>query len=130
MNLIKKLGKAAIIAALFIGIGILQIKYPSTLSGFNDNYTGRGKAGFVVLLIELLFVLIWSPIGGILLISLTVLAIFLYLLLELPSGNTVKVEKNDNPSAVIKQEVFRLGIRAGKNFVEKRRHKQMQDEVQ
>lgn len=130
MNFIKRLGVAIVAVLLLTGIGILEIKYPSTMSGFNDSYTGRGKVGFVVLLIELFFVLIWSPIGGIFLISLSILAFLAYLLLELSSRNGTKVEKNDSPSAAIRQEIFRLGVRAGKTLIEKRRSQQMKDEVQ
>ena len=43
-------------ALIFIGLGILSLKYPHALEGFDDNYTGHGWAGFIMLIIELFLI--------------------------------------------------------------------------
>lgn len=136
-TLIKKLGTAALPALFVIGIGILEIKFPSAMKGFDDNYTGHGMAGLILLLIELFFTLTWGTIGGIVLITLTVFVVFIYLFSDQSTINTANQSalnvaeiENDNSSNNVNREVLRLGARAGKNFIERRRSKQTQDEIQ
>lgn len=60
-----------IIPGLFIiGIGILEINFPHAMDGSDDGYTGTGKGGFILLLLELFLMLTWGKIEGIFLISL------------------------------------------------------------
>ncbi len=65
-----------ILILCLIGIGILEINYPNalSLSGLNDNYTGRGWAGLLLLVFELITAATWGRVTGILL---TVLGISL-----------------------------------------------------
>lgn len=67
-------------ALLVIGIGVLEIKFPHAIIGFNDGYTGPGVAGLIVLLLELFIWLTWGRIGGAIAIFLGTTAIIICLL--------------------------------------------------
>ncbi len=70
MTNVEKIKWVVLSSLLVMGIGILEIKYPHALDGFDDGYTGRGVAGLIMLLIELVFMLTWGKIEGYLLILL------------------------------------------------------------
>jgi hypothetical protein len=70
MTNVEKIKLVVLSSLLVMGIGILEIKYPHALDGFDDGYTGRGLAGLIMLLIELFFMLTWGKIEGYLLILL------------------------------------------------------------
>lgn len=70
-----------------IAFGLLQIKYPNALHGFNDNYTGRGTAGLIMLIFEIVLILTWGWIGGSLSILLGIFGIVFCLL---PDSNQVE----------------------------------------
>ncbi|WP_204141300.1 hypothetical protein [Halomicronema sp. CCY15110] len=64
-----------ILIILFMGLGALELTFPNalSLSTLNDNYTGRGWAGLIVLVFELTLAATWSNVAGIVLITIGVL---------------------------------------------------------
>ncbi len=58
-----------------MGLGALELTFPNalSLSTLNDNYTGRGWAGLIVLVFELTLAATWSNVAGIVLITIGVL---------------------------------------------------------
>lgn len=69
-SLVEKIQVIVFPSLLIMAIGILEIKFPHALAGFDDGYTGRGVAGLIMLLIELFLMLTWGKIEGYLLILL------------------------------------------------------------
>ena len=61
----------------FTGIGILELKFPNALSlnTFHDNYTGRGWAGLIVLIFELIVAAAWGKTSGTILIYASILLV-------------------------------------------------------
>lgn len=100
MSVIDKI-KWIVLPSLFaIGIGILEIQHPHALAGFDDNHTGRGVAGLILLLFELFLVTTWGTIGGILAISLGTLAIVMcFLPSKQPEVQTSTVEASRKEQA-------------------------------
>ena len=45
-------------------LGMLAIKFPHAMDGFDDGYTGRGAAGVILLLFELFVMVTWGKISG------------------------------------------------------------------
>lgn len=81
-----------ILPALFvIAIGIVEINFPHAMEGFDDAYTGRGLAGFILLIFELFLTLTWGKIEGIILILLGMIPIVLCFS---PSSDTKSDTKN------------------------------------
>lgn len=80
-----------ILPALFVvGVGILEINFPYAMKGFDDGYTGRGSAGFILMLFEFFLMLTWGKIEGIILILLGMIPIVFCFS---PSSNN---KSNDN----------------------------------
>jgi hypothetical protein len=92
MGIFKKLKWIVLPALFIIGLGILEIKFPHAMDGFDDNYTGRGMAGFIMLLIELFLLLTWGKIGGIITIIIgIIIGMLAFSLFYWPSKkNTIK----------------------------------------
>ncbi len=108
MTITKKLKRIVLPSLLVIGIGILEIKYPHAMDGFNDNYTGHGAAGLFLLLFELFLMLTWGTIGGIVAILLGMLAIVVCFLP--PKKQAPESENNKNsPTALLSSPAFRIG---------------------
>lgn len=81
-----------IIPGLFIiGLGTLEINFPHAMDGFDDAYTGRGRSGFILLLFELLLMVTWGRIAGIILILLGIILILFGLFPS--SSNKEETEK-------------------------------------
>lgn len=59
-----------LVTLFLFGLGALEIKFPGalSLSTFDDNYTGAGWAGLVVLVFEIILVATWGKVSGIILI--------------------------------------------------------------
>ena len=119
MTITEKLRWVVLPSLVVIGIGILEIKYPHAMQGFDDGYTGRGIAGFIMLLFELFLTLTWGTIEGMVLILLGILVIVICFFPDKEQVN--EAEKNKNLSTVVASSAFRLG----KAYVQqKRRNRQ------
>ena len=75
MTVAEKLKWIVLPSLIAIGVGVLEIQHPHALDNFDDNYTGRGAAGLVLLIIELLLKLTWGQVGGTCIIILGIAAI-------------------------------------------------------
>jgi hypothetical protein len=73
----EKIKKIVLPSVLVMGLGILEIKYPHAMTSFDDNYTGRGISGFILLLIELFITFTWGKVGGVMAILLGGIAIII-----------------------------------------------------
>jgi heme/copper-type cytochrome/quinol oxidase subunit 2 len=115
MTIAEKLKWVVLPSLIVIGIGILEIKYPHAFQGFDDNYTGRGMAGFIMLLIELFIMLTWGTIEGIVLIVLGILPIVICFF---PFKDQVnESEENEKLRDVVAVSAFSVG----KAYVKRRR---------
>ncbi len=66
MKFIEKLQVVVLPALFIIGLGVLAVKFPHAMEGLaNDNYTGSGGAGAVLLIFEFFLWLTWGKIGGV-----------------------------------------------------------------
>ena len=139
MGITEKLKETILPALIVIGIGILEIKFPHAMDGFDDNYTGRGGAGFILLLFELFLRLTWGKIGGIIAILLGILAI---VTCWVPKSEQVEakptrsviteseqVEAKPTPSLITEDNkrltnhrLTSLALRAGKTYVQRKLH--------
>ncbi|MBW4482424.1 MAG: hypothetical protein KME14_07770 [Tildeniella torsiva UHER 1998/13D] len=61
-----------------VGCGSVEYKFPQALEGFDDGYTGRGFAGLVLLIVELILMVTWGRIAGLILIALGILLLLVY----------------------------------------------------
>jgi hypothetical protein len=111
MKLSEKIQWFVLPSLLFIGIGILEIKYPHALSGFDDGYTGRGISGFIMLLIELFLMLTWGKIEGIILITLGTIVIMICFLPKKQQASESSVIENINNSSttMLSSAAFNVG---------------------
>lgn len=50
MTVAEKLKWVVLPSVLLIVIGILEVKHPHAMDGFDDGYTGRGATGLILLL--------------------------------------------------------------------------------
>lgn len=121
MTITEKIKWIVLPSLLVIGIGILEIKYPHAMDGFDDGYTGRGVAGLFMLLFELFIMFTWGTIGGAVTILLGVLAIAICFL---PEGKRfeeqspeISVVENDQSSSTTSLSSF--AFRAGKTYVQR-----------
>lgn len=85
------------------------------MDGFDDAYTGHGKAGLIMLLLELFLMLTWGKVGGFLAISSGMLAIVNCFLPNKEQAIECKINKNSSLAS--------LTFRAGKDYVQ--RHRKM-----
>ena len=71
-----------ILIICLIGIGYLEASHPNalSLSNFNDNYTGKGWAGLILLVLELIIAATWSKATGITLAMLGISLLGLWLI--------------------------------------------------
>ena len=83
-------------ASFFIGMGILQIKFPHAMDNFDDGYTGKGIAGVIMLFTELFLMLTWGKTMGFIAVFLGIIMIMVCLLLTKPNGNTLKAATVNN----------------------------------
>lgn len=89
MSISEKIKWIVLPSLLVIGFGILEIKYPNAMDGFDDGYTGRGAAGLILLLVELFLMITWGKIGGIVAITVGTLAAILSFI---PNSKQIKEE--------------------------------------
>ena len=128
MTIPEKIKWVVLPSLIVIGIGILEIKYPHAMQGFDDGYTGRGIAGFIMLLFELFLTLTWGTIEGMVLILLGILVIVICFFPDKEevnkSDNKEQINEsknNEKISTVVASSAFRLG----KAYVQqKRRNRQ------
>lgn len=79
---------------IIIIIGILEIKYPDMMKGFDDGYTGKGFAGFIMLIFELFLLLTWGKIAGVITIILTLLIMGICIITILQDSELKQTETN------------------------------------
>jgi hypothetical protein len=105
-------------ALLVIGVGVLEIHFPHAMDGFDDNYTGRGAAGLIVLLFELFIWLTWGKIGGVIAILLGTMAIVICLLpkSEQVKAKPIKSSVTDNDKNLTNNALASFALRVGKNY--------------
>jgi hypothetical protein len=115
LTIMNKIKWVILPSLLVIGIGILEIQYPHAMDGFDDAYTGHGKAGFIMLLLELFLMLTWGKVGGVLAIWSGMLAIVTCFLPNKEQAIECKTNKNSSLAS--------LTFRAGKDYVQ--RHRKM-----
>lgn len=77
MTIIEKMKWVVLPSLLFIGIGVLETKYPHALDGidFDAHYTRSGILLVLLLFLTLFLKLTWNVIGGILVIMFGILVI-------------------------------------------------------
>ncbi len=107
---------------LVIGLGILEIKYPHAMDGFDDNYTGRGIAGLILLFVELFLMITWGKIGGIVTV---LLGIFAVTLSFVPNTKHTEEETADNLGVegvkhVSTQAITSSALRTARTYIQKR----------
>lgn len=95
-----------ILAICLIGISYLEVSHPNALSLgiFNDNYTGRGWAGLILLALELILAATWGKATGIILAMLGISLLSLWLIgyardkLNLSTEDSIQIrEKDEEP---------------------------------
>jgi len=125
---VGKLKWIVLLSLFVVGMGFLQIKYPHAIDGFDDNYTGRGVAGLILLLFELFLTLTWGKIGGILAIVVGVLIFLMFISLnQQQASDTSSAKNNNNRGTALKQRLLRSGFHAGKAYVQRQQNKQGED---
>ncbi len=128
MTVVERLKWAALPTLIIISLGVLQIKFPEAMNGFDDGYTGRGLAGIIVLLFELFLVLTWSKTGGFVAI---ILGILILVLCFLPKQQEAKEEVKDlEPDPNKKQSYISalssLAVDSSKRYLKRRTHNDRQ----
>lgn len=91
---IKLLLLIIIPSLIIILIGILEIKYPNAMKGFDDGYTGRHFAGFLLLIIELFLLITWGKITGIITIIFTLLIMSICIMTVIKNSELESTENN------------------------------------
>lgn len=91
----------------FIGLGTLELTFPNalSLSTLNDNYTGKGWSGIVVLVFELILAVTWGRISGIILIAIGLFWLGIWIMSYAQSKSEPLLEpvsdKKDNASVIL-----------------------------
>jgi hypothetical protein len=123
MKIVQKINLLVFLPSLLIiGLGILEIKFPHAMNGFDDNYTGRGAAGFIMLLFELFLMLTWGKIEGIILI---LLGLLLLLVCCLPQdqqskGQILEILETENEDRSSTASLSSLALKTGRVYLERR----------
>lgn len=125
MKITEKIAWIVLPSLFLIGFGSLEINFPHAMNGFEDNYTGRGTAGLIILLFEMFLMLTWGKIGGIIAILLGIaLAIVISFLLnneQAEEQSTESLITEDDKSLAIGLSL--LALRAGKTYVQRKLRK-------
>jgi hypothetical protein len=110
-SIVEKIKWVVLPSLLVLGIGILEIKYPHALAGFDDGYTGHGKAGFIMLIFELFLMLTWGKIEGYLLIMLgiSIIVIFFCPKKKREPESLVTENLKNTATALLTDTAFRTG---------------------
>ena len=117
MRIVEKIKWVVLPSLLVTGIGVLEIKYPHALAGFNDGYMGHGKAGLIMLIIELFFMITWGKIEGTFLIMFSLLAIVICFLPKKEQALETSVTENNKNSFT--NRLSSAAFRAGKGYVQR-----------
>lgn len=122
MTITEKIKWVVLPAFLVIGIGILEINFPHAMDGFDDGYTGRGVAGFIVLLFELFICLTWGKVAGTIAILLGALAIVIGFLPkdEQPKGKPTASPTTNNDGNLTEPNLSSIAFRAGKTYIQRK----------
>ena len=96
MKFSERLKYVILPASFFIGMGILQIKFPHAMDNFDDGYTGKGIAGVIMLFVELFLMLTWGKIMGFITTFLGVIMILIGLWLTKPDSKTLEAVTVNN----------------------------------
>ncbi|HEY9601824.1 MAG TPA: hypothetical protein V6C85_09455 [Allocoleopsis sp.] len=99
MTIVEKIRWVVLPSLLVIGIGILEIKFPHALAGFDDGYAGHGAAGLIMLTFELFLILTWGKVEGGLLIIFGILAIMICLFPKKEQALESSVTENNKNSS-------------------------------
>lgn len=118
MKLLERIEWVVVPSFFVIGLGILAIKYPHALDGWELDYDNSKKSFIFSLLFPIFLKLAWSIIGGTIAIMLSTLAIVLSFL----SDKNEASEKHKKTMAQSSTPVLVgvLGFRAGKAYVKRR----------
>lgn len=118
MKLLEKREWVVVPSFFVIGLGILAIKYPHALDGWELDYDNSKKSFIFSLLFSIFLKLAWSIIGGTIAIMLSTLAIVLSFL----SDKNEASEKHKKTMAQSSTPVLVgvLGFRAGKAYAKRR----------
>jgi uncharacterized membrane protein len=117
MTIVEKIKWVVLPSLLVIGIGILETKFPQALAGFDDGYTGRGLAGFIMLIIELFLMLTWGKFEGILLIIFGILAIMICFFTKKEQALESSVTENNKNSYINRRSL--AAFRTSKAYVQR-----------
>jgi cytochrome c oxidase subunit IV len=112
---IKLLLLIIIPSLIIIIIGILEIKYPDMMKGLNDGYTGRGLAGFMMLIFELFLLLTWGKLAGIITIILTLIIMSICIITILQDSELKPTETNQ----VLTSQARKFITNKGQSFLKK-----------
>ncbi len=122
MKIAEKIKWVVLPSLLVTIIGVLEIKYPHALAGFDDGYMGHGKAGLIMLIIELFLMITWGKIEGIFLIMFGILAIVICFLQKKEQALETSVTENNKNSFT--NRLSSAAFRAGKGYVQRKRRNQ------
>lgn len=83
---------------LLFSLGALELNFPNalSLSTFNDNYTGTGWAGLIVLVFELILAATWGKISGIILIAAGIFLLGIWVMDYRQNKSKLVIDSNDN----------------------------------
>jgi lysylphosphatidylglycerol synthetase-like protein (DUF2156 family) len=129
MRIIKE-NKCLILAALvFMGLGILEIKYPHAMNWVYEDLGHYYVRSISVLLLFLFFAFTWGYFGGFCAIMLGVLMIILSLSLgreeaEQKKSESIPTNYDQNSSA---DSISSLAFNAGKTYIQKRLRNQLEN---
>lgn len=121
-TIVEKLQLAVLLSLLLMGFGILEIKYPHALAGFDYDHRVRGLSGFILLIFELLLMLTWGTIEGYLLIMLGILAIVICFWSEKKrEPESLVAEKINNAATTL---LTAAAFRTGRVYFQRKRRNQ------
>jgi hypothetical protein len=120
MAIIEKIKYFVIPSFLLIGLGIFEVKYPHLMDSFDDGYTGHGKSGLTMLLLELFIKFTWGKIEGFLAILLGVFLIVIGFLPDIKESDEKPLEQlecntHKNSSTGL---LSSIKFRAGKSYLQ------------
>ena len=104
--------------SFFLGMGILQIKFPHAMDNFDDGYTGRGIAGVIMLFIELFLIFAWGKILGFISIFLGVIILVTCWWLTKPNDNTLEPATVNNSDLQTERRTFQVATDIALAYIE------------